>query len=107
MKPAGRHAIADAATDAEPRPCAATPSRKSCGTCSVDTGLILLAWPAWPKAVHAGDADFLHRVAGRLQISRGSNFSGDSANTLRIAPVIASRLSVSTLILRTPCLMPR
>src|SRR5665811_1560978 len=45
-------------------------------------------------------------IAG-LRYLRGSNSSGLSFSTLRICPVIAMRLSVSMLILRTPFLMPR
>ena len=64
----------------------------------------------------AGGAELLEALACRpsriasmagFRYLRGSNSPGFSANTLRIAPVIAMRLSVSMLILRTPCLMPR
>ena len=42
-----------------------------------------------------------------LRYLRGSNSPGFSVSTRRIWPVMAIRLSVSMLILRTPCLMPR
>ena len=45
-------------------------------------------------------------LAGLSQ-ARGSNSPGFSISSLRTAPVMAMRLSVSMLILRTPCLMPR
>ncbi len=71
------------------------------------TGLIFGAWPAQPKA--SKRALQMPRAAFFASISalRGSNSLGCSANTLRIAPVIARRMSVSMLILRTPLLMPR
>ncbi|CFP66785.1 Uncharacterised protein [Bordetella pertussis] len=40
-----------------------------------------------------------------LRYSRGSNLLGFSAKKRRIAPVMARRMSVSMLILRTPNLM--
>jgi hypothetical protein len=40
-----------------------------------------------------------------LSHAQASNFSGFSAMNVRPAPVIARRMSVSMLILRTPCLM--
>src|SRR5687768_8426763 len=70
----------------------------------VSTFLILLAWPA----VLNSCSRCLHSLAiasiAGLRYLRGSNSSGLSFSTLRIWPVIAMRLSVSMLILRTPFL---
>ena len=67
----------------------------------------LAALPAWPKAImRAMQTCFMASRAG-FRYSRGSKARGFSAKIFRIAPVMAMRQSVSTLIFRTPCLMPR
>ena len=70
-------------------------------------GTILSALPAVPNASKRSlqTCDIIC-IAG-FRYLRGSNSEGSSENTLRIAAVMARRLSVSMLTLRTPCLMPR
>ena len=64
----------------------------------------LAAFPAVPNSSkRCLQSFFIAFIAGTI-LFRGSNSDGSSAKTFRIAPVIAIRLSVSMLILRTPCL---
>src|SRR5580704_13511439 len=73
----------------------------------VSTFLILLAWPAVLNSCSRCLQSLVMASMAGLRYLRGSNSSGWSFRTLRIWPVIAMRLSVSMLILRTPFLMPR
>ena len=65
------------------------------------------ACPAQPK--DSKRAFTMLRAAARAAANalRGSNSPGCSASSLRMAPVMARRMSVSILILRTPLWMPR
>ena len=74
---------------------------------SVKTRLIFEAWPAVLNSCRRCLQSFVIASMAGLRYLRGSNSPGFSVRTLRIWPVIAMRLSVSMLILRTPCLMPR
>src|SRR5579859_1638723 len=69
-------------------------------------GLSLPAWPAVPKASILALQMPLAASIASFRYLRGSNSLLSLFSARRIAPLIARRISVSMLILRTPCLMP-
>src|SRR5471032_2744933 len=64
------------------------------------------AWPSQPKAWKSARTTASAAARAGFRKSRGSNFDGFSNRNLRVAAVIARRMSVSMLILRTPWRMP-
>ena len=70
------------------------------------TGRIDAARPALPNASKRALQTSRAAAIDALKNLRGSNSLGSFASARRIAPVIARRMSVSMLTLRTPCLMP-